>query len=402
MNVVYLASEDSIEMVVKPRLKAAQADLTRVFFHEVTTERGTEGALRLPQDIYLLADAIKANDIKFMVLDAAKSSMDPKLDGYRDDDVRQFLEPLVKLADDLGVTILGLVHFGKRDGSDSGKLMLGSIAWSQIARSVLSAAQDEEGGLIVTNTKANLAKGQISRKAAIVQAPVKLDDGSLSDVGRIEWGEFTETSAVELLSSNDDKEAVDDRTEAEAWLEDYLTVNGATPRADVFKAAQKDRVASEPTIKRAFKKLGGVSESSGFPRVSTWSLPSRITPPQTTPRALEGDPTDPTGLDQAKHNDPTGSKTQLDHNDKREPTGEKITLEAVKTPQHKPDLTELESIIIGSLHPEYSMTLRTVQQSAPALHRERVQDVLQQLIKRGAVIEDRAGKFLLNSERKAS
>lgn len=395
MNVAYLASEDSIEQVVKPRLVAAGADLSRVFFHEVTTERGTEGALRLPQDIPLLAEAIEQNNITFMVLDAAKSSMDPKLDGYRDDDVRQFLEPLVKLADDYGVTILGLVHFGKRDGTDTGKLLLGSIAWSQIARSVLSAAQDEDGTLTVTNTKANLAKSEVSRQATIVEVDVPLDDGSISSIGRIEWGDFTDTSAVELLSQSDDADK-DDRTDAEAWLEDYLTVNGATPRADVFRAAKKDHVASEATIKRAFKKLGGVSESSGFPRVSTWSLSSRITNSFSTPHAFEGEPTEPTGADLHKRNEPTGAKTQSDHTKKSEPTGGKTTQMHLLTPNN----SEIENLIIGALHPEYAMSLRTIEQSVPKLQREEVPQALEALVRTSQVITDRTGKYLLNTPQK--
>lgn len=401
INVAYLNTEDSRSITVKPRLEAANADLDRVYFIDVTTEEGNAGSLTLPGDTSLLEKALVEADVKLVILDAAKSAMHSKLDGYRDDDVRQFLEPLAAMCERNDIAIIGLVHFGKRESSDPGKLILGSVAWSQIARSVLSVAIDEEGGLVVTNTKGNLAPAQISREARLESVKVHTDDGKVTEVGRIVWGDETNVSAADLLVSNDSHDE-DDRTEAEAWLEDYLTVNGATPRADVFRAAKKYHVASEATIKRAFKKLGGVSESSGFPRVSTWSLPSRITPPQTTPRALDGDPTEPTGLNQGKRNDPTERKTQLDHTQKCEPTGEKITLEAVKTHQHKQDLTELESIIIGSLHGEYSMTLRTVQQSAPALHREHVQGVLQQLIKRGAVIEDRAGKFLLNSERKAS
>lgn len=395
MNVVYLASEDSIEQVVKPRLVAAGADLTRVFFHEVTTERGTEGALRLPQDIPLLAEAIRDNNISFMVLDAAKSSMDPKLDGYRDDDVRQFLEPLVKLADDYDVTILGLVHFGKRDGRDTGKLLLGSIAWSQIARSVLSAAQDEDGTLTVTNTKANLARSEVSRQASIVEVDVPLDDGTVSTIGRIEWGEFTTTSAVELLDRSEDQDA-DDRTDAEAWLEDFLTDNGATPRAEVFRAAKKDHVASEATIKRAFKKLGGISESSGFPRVSTWSLPSRITDVFTPSHAWGSDPTEPTGDDLHKHNEPTGQKTQLDHIEKREPTGEKTT-----TPRPNPQGgNEVENIIIGSLHPDYPMSFKTVEGSVPKLHRDQVPDVLNKLVEDRVVLIDGTGRYLLSPDRK--
>lgn len=320
MKCAYLNTEDSRSFTVKPRLQAAGANLDNVFFIDVTTETGHEGHLTLPRDTNLLFDELDDQGVKFVVLDAAKSSMDPKLDGYKDDHVRQFLEPLSAAADKYGITIVGLAHFGKAEGKDTGKLLLGSIAWSQIARSVLSAAVDEEDRLIVTNTKANLAHGTVSREASLVSRPVVLDDGTMTELGAIEWGAFTETSAVELLSSVVTDDDQDDRTDAEIWLTDYLTERGPTPRAEVLKAAAKARVASERTIKRAFKKLNGVSESQGFPRVATWSLPSGDIRDKTTLHTNKGGPTVPTGDDLQKQSGPTGGEMQLGHGPKSGPT----------------------------------------------------------------------------------
>lgn len=325
MNVAYLNTEDSREYTVKPRLEAAGADLTKVSFIDVALGEDSEGSLCLPEDTHLLAEAFTTGGIDFVVLDAAKSAMNPKLDGYKDDDVRQFLEPLVKLADAHKITILGLVHFGKAETKDTGKLVLGSIAWSQIARSVLSAAVDEEdGSLIVSNTKGNLAKGVTSRKATISSLDVRLDDGSTTQVGRVQWGGETDQSAADLLVRKDFDDDQDSRTDAEVWLSDYLTCNGPTSRATVFRDAAKEKVASQPTIKRAFKKLGGVSTQEGFPRTATWSLPSRITQTTSPYYTNNGDPTDPTGDDLHKRNDPTGEKTQSDHTYIYDPTGENL------------------------------------------------------------------------------
>lgn len=326
MNVAYLNTEDSRSITVKPRLEAAGADLERVFFIDVNTETGHSGSLTLPGDTSLLADQLAANDVGLVILDAAKSAMHSSLDGYRDDDVRQFLEPLAAMCDEHDMAVIGLVHFGKRESNDPGKLILGSVAWSQIARSVLSVAVDDEGTLVVTNTKGNLAPAQVSREARLESVTIATDDGQTTDVGRVVWGDSTNVSAADLLVSHDDQD--DDRTEAEAWLEDFLAANGPTPRAEVLKAAQKDRVASEPTIKRAFRKIGGKSEQSGFPRRAVWSLSdhSEITP---DPRAYMSDPTDPTGHDLRKQNDPTGEETQSDHAHVHEPTVDPIARAAV-------------------------------------------------------------------------
>lgn len=322
MNVVYLNTEDSRSITVKPRLQAAGADLDRVFFFDVTTEAGLSGSLQLPGDTPLLEEVLVSNNVGLVVLDAAKSAMHSSLDGYRDDDVRQFLEPLAAMCDKHDIAILGLVHFGKRESNDSGKLILGSVAWSQIARSVLSVAKKKGGPLVVTNTKGNLAASEVSREVQLVSTPITTDDDQLTEVGRVAWGEFTTESAADLLGSSERESEEEERTEAEAWLEDYLTHNGETPRADVFKAAAKDHIASERTIKRAFKNLNGVSTSSGFPRVAKWSLPMPSNTFDSDPRAKNGGPTGPTGADQDKRNGPTGEKTQLGHAHVHGPTGD--------------------------------------------------------------------------------
>ena len=356
MKCAYLNSEDSRSFTVRPRLQAAGANLDNIFFIDVETETGGEGHLRLPQDTEILFRELVDQGVKFVVLDAAKSSMDPKLDGYKDDHVRQFLEPLAAAADKYNITIVGLAHFGKKEGKDTGRLLLGSIAWSQIARSVLSAAVDEDGRLIVTNTKANLARGIVSREATIVSRPVQIDDGTITELGAIEWGEFTDTPATELLESQDDEDQ-DDRTDAEIWLQDYLTERGPTPRSEVLKAAKKADVASERTIKRAFKNLGGESHSAGFPRVATWSIPSRDSRAKVSLGVNNRGPTGPTGDMQAKHDGPTGQKSQSGHGPHTGPTGELFALNTPTTPQSN----DLEDAVLNALDTTRGQSTKQIQ-----------------------------------------
>lgn len=388
----YLNSEDSRSYTVKPRLQAAGANLDNVFFIDVETETGNEGHLKLPQDTNLLFDELNHNGVKFVVLDAAKSSMDPKLDGYKDDHVRQFLEPLAAAADRYGITVVGLAHFGKAEGKDTGKLLLGSIAWSQIARSVLSAAMDDDGRLIVSNTKANLARGIVSREAHLVSRPVELNDGTLTELGAIEWGEFTDTVATELLDRQADEDA-DDRTAAEMWLEDYLTERGPTPRPEVFKAAKKAGVASEPTIKRAFKKLNGHSEPGGFPRTAVWSLPSRIMPREIKPRTREGDPTEPTGDMQGKRDDPTGQIFQLDHPQESDPTERISNLD----PRPGRVTNETRAAVLDALYDQFGQSPSVVKGSLTQGQIAEIGDLdnyLNTLADDGLIARDNKGKYL--------
>lgn len=321
LNCLYLHTEDSRSATVTPRIRAAGADMERVFFLDVTVSYENQeigAALELPRDFEALEQVIKDKHIGVVVLDAAKSSMSAKIDGNRDDSVRQVLDPMNRIGDKTNCAFIGLVHFGKRESSDTGKLITGSIAWSQVARSVLSVAKDEEKNLLVTNTKHNLADAEITEMAHIESATVVTDDGATS-VGRIVWDGQTTRHVSELLQSHDDSDG--DQSDAEQWLEDFLTEYPGSTRANVFKAALRDRVASEATLKRAFKALGGISKTSGFPRVARWSLPPNQSA-QVPPYANTCEPTEPTELDLHKRNDPTGENTQLDHGSMCEPTGD--------------------------------------------------------------------------------
>ncbi|UPW02868.1 AAA family ATPase [Rhodococcus pyridinivorans] len=318
-NVLYVHSEDSREITVAPRLKAAGADMSRVLFVDVETSHTDSGTLILPLDTLALEKVIAQNQVAFMVLDAATSSMSSELSGKDDRAVRQYLEPLAQLASRQGCVVFGLCHFGKRDGADTGKLILGSIAWSQVARSVLSVAKDEEtGNLVVTNTKGNLAPRVRSMEATITTTTITTEDGD-TEVGALHWLGETTRDARELLAEPDGTDR-EDRNEAQAWLEDYLTEHGRTA-AKTVKADGRKQGLSDATIKRAAKSLGVVYEMAGFPRTSMWSLPTQSDQsgqPSLTHEPTE--PTEPTGADQRKRRELTGGETQWAHTPVNEPT----------------------------------------------------------------------------------
>ncbi|AMJ45001.1 AAA family ATPase [Corynebacterium stationis] len=387
MNVAYVATEDSLSLTVKPRLQAAGADLERALLLKVTTEEGREGALSLPGDTDILADALEEHKVKLVILDAAKSAMFAGLDGYKDDHVRQFLEPLAAMCDRLGIVVLGLVHFGKRESADSGKLILGSIAWSQIARSVLSVAADDEGTLVVTNTKGNLAPKQISREARIESVSVPTDDGETTEVGRLVWGDETDRSASDLLVTHDDQ---DDFTDCEVWLRDYLAQSGPTRRKVVLDDARKVGYKVAKTVQRAYKKIGGVQGqyTDTFPREAEWSIPSPFSRDTGDTVSLMHVPTVPTVDDLQKRNVPTGVNAQQGHKGHAQEN-------------HVPTVpTGFHQQVLESLSPEYAMSLKTIQGSVKQDQRDQVEEILDQLIVQGAVRLDSNGRYLLNQSKK--
>lgn len=344
MNVGYVVTEDSRAHTVVPRLKAAGADLNRVMFLDASIPDDQDPELRydavldLPGDFGILRSFITEQNVGLVILDAAKSVMSAKLDGNSDIAIRQFLEPMHRTAQDTGCTFIGLAHFGKKESADTGRLILGSSAWSQVARSVVSVAADKDAGTVkVWNSKGNLAPRVRTFDAEVVSATVATDDGRDAEVGVIHWGTESDEDGSALLAPDTDREDQDDRTEVEMWLTDYLSGHGEHPKKDVLAAANKAGFPVRKTVERAFKKLGGQSEGKGFPRVSHWSLPGV----PTGGVASEGVPTVPTGHDQGKRDVATGVKTPVATPPERVATG-------VPTEHQRPMLTAVSNADDGS------------------------------------------------------
>lgn len=260
-TVIYLHSEDARDTTIVPRLVAAGADLERVIFVDAVQadEDGEfESQVVLPMDVAAMADLAIEHDAALVILDAATSVIDSRLDGDKDRQMRKGLEAIARgIGERAGCAVVGVVHFGKRDSGDTGKLILGSIAWSQVARSVLAVAKDEESGnLVLSATKSNLAPGDAaSLSARIVSCEVPTDDGA-ANVGRVEWLGETEQNARDLLAGPEPEGGRSQIDEAIEWLHDYLTGQGGSARAgDVIKAARVDGIA-ERTLQRAREKAG--------------------------------------------------------------------------------------------------------------------------------------------------
>lgn len=311
-TVVWIGTEESREAAIAPRLLAAGADMDRVIFLDVETDLGT-GALRFPLDLQAIESVIREHGVTMMFLDPAKAVVPPGFSGNDDIAVRQYLEPIAALADRCKVTVIGLAHFGKRAGADSGQLMLGSVAWSQVARCVLSIAEDPDTGTrVLTNTKANYVGTDRSVEFRIVSTTIDTEDGP-TEIGSVEWLGDTALDARDILDG--ESEDSSERTAAEHWLEDYLIANGPTASKVIKNEAAKEKF-SDRTIKRAKKSLDIRDVSTGFPRTSTWYLPSQANLVEQAPsHVAQLAPLGPTGDDLQEQDGPTegnGGPTEPD------------------------------------------------------------------------------------------
>lgn len=324
-SVIIAATEDSWEHTIIPRLMAAEADLDKVLRVEAETGKGYTEGLNLPKDIREVAQVAKNENVGLIVLDPIMSRLE-SLDTHKDAAVRTALEPLVRMADENKVTILGLIHLNKTT-SDPLNAVMGSKAFTAVARSVLTVVADpedeEDRRRLLGVAKSNL--GPIppgSDVFTVEKAEFTTPDCSI-ETGTIRWC-GTSSTTIKSAMADQGMEIQGAIGEAVEWLEDYLAMKPGTARMEVLQAARKAGHA-EATVKRAATRLGVLSITQGYPRTATWSLSTRDSG---TPSQLDQsqtfnsyDPTDPTDLtvrDQGKHLaqlDQTGQLDQLDQSD---------------------------------------------------------------------------------------
>jgi hypothetical protein len=139
-HVIWIAAgEDSLSVDVKPRILAAEGDDKLVIFPEFRP--------RLPDDIAeIQAKAKDIGSVGLIVLDpiAGIFPSGGKRSTNADTDVREAIDPLNGLADELDCLIAGVRHLGKDRTRGALAAVLGSVDWVNVPRAVLAIAADSD------------------------------------------------------------------------------------------------------------------------------------------------------------------------------------------------------------------------------------------------------------------
>jgi len=273
--VLVCATEDSWEHTIVPRLMATGADLTLVYRVEVKRFDDITIGLSLPRDLADLRQAATDTGAALLILDPLMSRLSEALDTHKDGEVRRALEPLVGVADDVDMAIVGLIHHNKSGSSDPLSLVMASKAFTAVARSVHTIIKDPddetETRRLFGTPKNNLGRIDLPVLSfTITRWTYDTDDGP-GDTGQLIWGADVDGTIGEAI-----RRATEDPTirsavsEARDWLSDYMYAHGPrVPSEDIKRAAEKAGHAIA-TVKRARQVLRVQVEFEGFPRRSYW------------------------------------------------------------------------------------------------------------------------------------
>jgi hypothetical protein len=138
-NVLFVSTEDSTEIDLKPRLVAAGADLGRC--HVVDQH------IQLPADVDELRRlAWRLGGVGLLVVDPVANHIAGKSND--DVEVRHAIAPLNQLANELDCLLIGVRHPGKDRSRGAVASILGSTAWVDTPRAVVFVVVDPDDPLI--------------------------------------------------------------------------------------------------------------------------------------------------------------------------------------------------------------------------------------------------------------
>jgi len=252
--VVILTAEDDLPHVVRPRLDSMGADCSKIVALEGVKIKDDEGRERkayfnLQRDLPALRKAVQSQqDTKLVIIDPLSAYLGGKIDSHKDADVRSVLLPLVELAEQCGVAIIGIMHLNKNTGGKAIYRGLGSIAFTAAARTVWLVTEDQD------DPKRRLF---MCAKKNILIEPTGLAFSIIDGKGVVFENEPVTITADEALETASNIEAPA-LNQAKQWLSEQLPPGKSTTATEIYALAKEQGIKTI-TLKRAKKELGVVS-----------------------------------------------------------------------------------------------------------------------------------------------
>lgn len=269
---ILISAEDDASDTNKPRLEAAGARLANIFDLSSVRYRNQDGEIdeypfSIPRDIPILEQEIQRTGAVLVILDPFMAILDAGLKARDDQDVRQALMPLARMAERTNVAV-GLVRHLNKGNSDNALLRgAGSMGIIGAARSSMIIAEDPDNAdqRVLAMTKSNLAKRAENLTYHIIE----------DSYGRpkVEWLGISTYTTAELLATSKPSQGRQDIINA---LREAGEPIGAR---DVVDATELSYEQARKLLQRMTKSGEILSPSRGLYTVSQMSQPSQPSQP---------------------------------------------------------------------------------------------------------------------------
>lgn len=232
-KVFYLATEDSWQHTLVPRLIAAGADMLKVGRIEVVRQEGATVTLSLPDDIELLTQAITEHGVALVVVDPLMSTLGAGLDANGSRDVRTALEPLAAMADRTRAAVVGIAHFNKSTGLDSLSRITGSGAFKDIARAVFVFA-DNGDERVFSQRKNSVGRYDLPSLTYAIRSEFVDTPTGRAPAGVFQFTGIADRTVDDVL--DDERQRKRPKTPVQQFLIDYITEHADAETGEVDAA----------------------------------------------------------------------------------------------------------------------------------------------------------------------
>jgi hypothetical protein len=275
VKVALFCAEEQNEVTVHTSLTAAGADKRNVLATIVKQGEG-ESMLRAIGDEAELTAELLQHQVRCLIVDPVMETFDSKTDINRNNEVRAFLQPYVRIAKAINGIAIGVVHLKKNPGRDVMADITGSSAFGEVARSIIGFAEQapDEPLRIVEQVKNSAGPLGLRWNYKLTLEDVDTDDGLTVPATRFDMVGPSDLAIADLGGSND--EEAEQITDSVDWLKRYLEIEQPAPSSQVRRDAKEQAGIGDNALYRARKKLKVKSINvprEKAPHSVSWCLP---------------------------------------------------------------------------------------------------------------------------------
>jgi putative DNA primase/helicase len=267
-SVIIWSGEDDFADTILPRFLACGGDPTKLYcvgsVQDGEGKRAFDPAIDLPA---LAEQAAKVPDLALIIADPVVMMVTG--DSHKNGEVRRGLQPLVDLAAARGACALGITHF-RKDGKGSVlDQIVGSMAFTALARLVMVTAKgaDANAPRVLVRAKSNVGPDGDGFLYTLPRVPVP---GHPELEGQaVAWGAAVQGSAKDIIARQGSGERPAD--DVKRWLMKLLA-KGPVPVRDIKERAQ-EAGREWGTVAYARREFGDLVTTDGDQfKGYTWSM----------------------------------------------------------------------------------------------------------------------------------
>lgn len=274
MKVAVMMLEEQADAIVVPGLQAAGADLRNVVL-PTPFKNDIEDVFLSIRDEELLTEELIENECRALFVDPVMQTFDKGVDIYRNNDVRAYLQPYVRIAKAINGIVVCVTHLRKGQVKDVLDNINGSSAFGELPRSVFGFAPIGDGTNVLEQVKNSAGPMGLKLEYRLPISYVNTSDGQVINLPNFQIIGPTETSIADIGGESPDQDITTATADVE-WLRQYLLIEQPAPSMNVKNDAQKHAGISESRLHRARRKLKVRivnRPAPSAPHQTAWQLP---------------------------------------------------------------------------------------------------------------------------------